>query len=78
MEGIIRIEESDHVTVRGNKAGISGSAEPSILLVYYRDTLIKRRVFVTDIPRTVCGSVINNNDLEIPVCLVNNTVKGFF
>ena len=72
---IIRIQERYQFPGHDIKTGIASTAQSLVRLVNDPDPAVSFRISVTDLPGTVRGTVINDDDLQVFVRLIHNTVQ---
>ena len=76
MIRIVRIQKSDCTAVHHIQSRISRCAETSVLLMNDSNPLIFPCITVANIPRTICGSVVDKDNLQVYIGLIDNAVQS--
>ncbi len=66
---IVAVDKRDKFSARSLKSRISRGRHSAVILTDHNDPWITLRIFSADLLRTVGGSVIDEYDLEIGICL---------
>src|SRR5262249_16768235 len=71
---IVRVQETDVISPGNFEPSVTSAGPATIFLVNVFDRAIK---LANHFPRRVCGTVVNDNYLEVIESLVQDTLDGF-